>query len=215
MKLIFTAFFILIPFSQLISQNDSFILNMIDNSQSIYNFEQVRRVELLNAPIPVEDLIITTDTETIDIGDSLQIEYSIFPDSATNQEVVWKSSDENIAKVSDSGMIYGISEGNVTITGQIIGEEIEANITLNVQPVTSVESWLSHITIYPNPTDEKLFIDVKNKLPFQVILSDLNGNVLYSDYDKKVIDLNSYSSGLYNITLVIDGQYLNYKIIKN
>ena len=64
-------------------------------------------------------------------------EYSVLPESEASQELIWTSSDENIATVSETGLIKGISVGKAIITATTIdGSNISASLTVNVTPIT-------------------------------------------------------------------------------
>lgn len=43
----------------------------------------------------------------------------------------------------------------------------------------------------------------------------MSGNILLSQFDQNQIDVSQFASGNYFLTLVINNQYYNYKIIKN
>lgn len=49
-------------------------------------------------------------------GNSVQLNATITPKDATDQSVVWTSSDENVATVSDTGIVTAMGYGKVTIT---------------------------------------------------------------------------------------------------
>lgn len=49
-------------------------------------------------------------------GDSIQLNASITPKDATDQSVVWTSSDDKVATVSDTGMVTAVGYGKATIT---------------------------------------------------------------------------------------------------
>lgn len=54
----------------------------------------------------------------IEIGDVKQLEYEILPEKTVNKKVRWKSSDENILTVSDTGLVTAVNNGNATVTIQ-------------------------------------------------------------------------------------------------
>lgn len=53
------------------------------------------------------------------VGEQRPISYRLIPPYASNQNIIWSSSDESIVSVSESGEIRGNSEGRVTITATI------------------------------------------------------------------------------------------------
>ena len=66
--------------------------------------------------IPVEKLDIKTKIKSVKVGKKLKLDYELLPKEASNQNVLWISSDESIATVSQDGLVTGLSEGEVTIT---------------------------------------------------------------------------------------------------
>lgn len=66
--------------------------------------------------IPVTQVSLDKSTLSIEKGSSLSLVATILPIDATNKEVTWKSSDTNIATVSNTGIITAVKEGTVTIT---------------------------------------------------------------------------------------------------
>ena len=59
--------------------------------------------------------ILPTST-TIQIGQTLQLIASVSPLTATNKSVFWKSNNTSIATVSSSGLVKGLTAGQVVIT---------------------------------------------------------------------------------------------------
>lgn len=53
---------------------------------------------------------------TIDVGESETLIPTIEPTNASNKIVSWKSANKNIATVDSKGKVYGVNEGNTTIT---------------------------------------------------------------------------------------------------
>lgn len=64
----------------------------------------------------VESIHLSESEITVDAGSSYQLTAVIKPDYATNKNVTWSSSDNDIAKVSDSGLVSGVAVGEATIT---------------------------------------------------------------------------------------------------
>ena len=60
---------------------------------------------------------ITLDYSTISLkeGESMMLAASVVPSDATNNTVLWKSSDTSVATV-DNGLVTAVSSGNATIT---------------------------------------------------------------------------------------------------
>ncbi|HHV10711.1 MAG TPA: hypothetical protein GXX75_10595 [Clostridiales bacterium] len=90
---------------------------------------------------------IKLDHETyyLGVGKSFQLTATVTTETATNQNVLWTSSNEAVATVTQKGKVTGIKNGYTTITAMALdGSEVEA--TCEVRVVNAVES----ITISSN-----------------------------------------------------------------
>lgn len=66
------------------------------------------------------------------VGNKIQIDYQITPEELEDKTVCWKSNDETIATVSEDGIVTGIKEGTVTITGTLESEDKTVELKVNV-----------------------------------------------------------------------------------
>lgn len=80
-----------------------------DNS-GVFGTIQVEVIQLANS------VSFENDEYVMDINDTLVLVPIFSPINTSKEIVVWESSDENIAKVKNSGIIYAISSGTATIT---------------------------------------------------------------------------------------------------
>ena len=69
-------------------------------------------------PMAVEVSGITLNSEviTLDEGQTYQLSASVEPSNATDKTLTWSSSDENVAMVSENGLVTAIHEGTAVIT---------------------------------------------------------------------------------------------------
>ena len=82
--------------------------------------------------ILVKEINISGNNEVI-AGGKLVLEATILPDNATNKNVKWSSSDENIATVNSEGIVTGVSEGEVTIKVESTdGSNVSNSINIKV-----------------------------------------------------------------------------------
>ena len=66
-------------------------------------------------------------------GETLALKALFTPLDAENKEVVWESSDENIASVDSSGKVTALSAGSCTITVRSMAEKaVSAELSLKV-----------------------------------------------------------------------------------
>ena len=85
------------------------IANAKDGS-GVFGTIQVQVIKL------VESIAFDINEIEMELGDSLVLVPNITPVDASNEIVVWTSSDETVAKVKESGIVYALSSGETTIT---------------------------------------------------------------------------------------------------
>ena len=64
----------------------------------------------------VAEIRLDRTTATIAPGETLQLNATVLPAEASGAILSWTSSDENIATVSENGLVTAVSEGTATIT---------------------------------------------------------------------------------------------------
>lgn len=70
-------------------------------------------------------------------GDTLQLKGTVKKVDPETYTVIWKSSDEKVATVSDTGLVKAVGEGNCTITGKPInGEKGSFKVTVRKAPTS-------------------------------------------------------------------------------
>lgn len=65
--------------------------------------------------INVTSIQINENIESLEIGKSKKLTTTIMPSNATNKNIIWRSSDENIATISEEGVITAKKKGLVDI----------------------------------------------------------------------------------------------------
>jgi uncharacterized protein YjdB len=98
------------------------------------NFTDTCHVTVI--PVPVAGISLDEDSLTLFINKSVQLTPSIYPGNATNQKINWESSDEEIAGVTDNGVVTGRVAG----TADIIVTTDDGNFT-----------YTCHVTVIPVP----------------------------------------------------------------
>ncbi|MSU00254.1 Ig-like domain-containing protein [Tissierella pigra] len=91
--------------------DDKFIF--VDNNNVIIN---IMFEEREFADINVSKVELETKSLTLKVGEKEALGFRIYPWNATNKNVIWKSSNENIALVDKEGIVTGVSAGESIIT---------------------------------------------------------------------------------------------------
>lgn len=72
-------------------------------------------VTVIDKVVKVTDIVFSNTETSLYVDDRLQLEWQLMPANHTYSFLIWKSSNEDVATVSQSGLVTGISEGEVTI----------------------------------------------------------------------------------------------------
>lgn len=83
---------------------------------------------------------LTLDKENIDLpkGESIRIEKTVEPADALERYVSWRSSDEKVATVDNTGLVTGIAEGQAIIFAST-RNGLTATVTVNVKSSSGLE----------------------------------------------------------------------------
>ena len=82
---------------------------------------------------------------TLVVGESVQLSSVIYPANASDVRVTWKSGDENVLTVSETGLMAAVNSGTTTVTLQSVANPeikttvvvlvIDGTIDVNNEPV--------------------------------------------------------------------------------
>ena len=83
---------------------------------SIYQEAPVWQDFIIIEQAPAEGLWLDKNSAYMLPGNTMQLNATIWPNNASNLNVIWSSSDESVATVSNTGIITGVNLGIATIT---------------------------------------------------------------------------------------------------
>ena len=105
----------------------------------------------------------------LDVGETAELEVDFHPEDATDQTITWSSDDEDVATVSDEGVVTAVGEGTAYITAKASnGEKDKCKVTVDLPEVESVtlsetelEIEVGHtepltVTILPEAADQEV-----------------------------------------------------------
>ena len=97
---------------------------------------------IIKESTPVSGVSISTSESNINVGNTLQLEATVSPSNATNQNVTWSSSNPEIATVDETtGLVTGVAVGTATITATSVDGGKTATATVNVVETLSGYYW--------------------------------------------------------------------------
>ena len=118
---------------------------------------------------------------------------------------VWTSNDNGIATVDGNGNVTFVSEGTATITYTRTNNSCNAKVSKSIAIGKCLELITldnQNINIFPNPTQDKLHLQLNSNSFVRYELISPVGNILLSNLliDKNTtIDVSEYAAGLYLI----------------
>ena len=78
--------------------------------------------------VPAISVTLNKTNASMEVGNSLKLTATITPGNATYKNIIWVSSDEDVAEVSN-GTVTGVAAGTATITGKFTADGITATAT--------------------------------------------------------------------------------------
>ena len=117
-------------------------------------------------PTKVASIALSSESLEIRKNHQAQLSATVAPANATDMHIVWSSTNENVAKVSEDGIVSAIAPGNAVIkaTSQD-GSQVEGICQVKVLPVLKGDS---------NDDDDVNIVDVVNTINY--ILNKVTGN---------------------------------------
>lgn len=83
-----------------------------------FNNEKVRIKAVVDTTVKVEGVNISSSSESLYVGDSVNLSAEVYPSNATDRGITWYSDNTSVAKVSDYGRVEAVSSGQATITAK-------------------------------------------------------------------------------------------------
>ena len=125
--------------------------------------------------VPVESVSLDKNSITLEGSGEYTLTATVLPANATNKELIWSSSEESVATVSQSGVVSAVGVGTTTITATSKADSTKkATCTVTVNPVSVTSVTLS-------PSELSLFVNDSSTLTATVAPSNAtNKNVSWS-----------------------------------
>ena len=102
--------------------------------------------------IAVQSVSVSPQTLTLDEGETATISYTLSPENATHQPVVFLSANEAVATVTESGFVTAVAAGSTKITvTSVDGPSASVSVTVKEQVKTVA---VTGVTV--DPTEVKL-----------------------------------------------------------
>ncbi|GEM_PF-845848 len=163
---------------------------------------------------PVTSISLNKTSVAMDALDTYQLVASPYPNNAFNKEVSWKSSNENVATVDQTGLVTAIAKGSATITvtamdGSNISKTCSITVRNNANIITVVDE-LESPHPYANSCSDKWVYTLKDA---EKLLVTFSSDTMMEDgfdflyiYDKDKNQIGKYTGNeLAGKTITVPG----------
>lgn len=123
---------------EIINVENGIITTLNEGESTIYviNDNGVKSNEILvHSIVKIKELTLSKETLKINVGKSETLLATITPENATNKNLIWKSSNDDIASVDENGTVTGNNVGECIVSVSSNDESIIAECKINVNPI--------------------------------------------------------------------------------
>jgi N-acetylneuraminic acid mutarotase len=179
--------------------------------------DEVWRFNLDSLREACEGVTIQEPSDTLIMGGSIQLQAVVQPEDFGNKAIVWSSENEEIASVSEEGVVTGLAEGTATITAKLKYGGCSDSYILESVPTAVKEMKEKYLSLYPNPTYNRITIETLISDIYNIDITSMNGQLIVSKTMKGTshqLELSSFDSGVYLITIRSKDFVTTRKIVK-
>ena len=97
----------------------------------------------LTNDVDVTGVSVSPTTSTLLVGETVQLNETVSPSNATNQNVSWSSSNSSVATVNSNGLVTAIAQGNTNITVTTEDGSFTATVVITVNNTISTSDNLA------------------------------------------------------------------------
>ncbi|WP_286945074.1 Ig-like domain-containing protein [Acetobacterium sp. UBA5834] len=160
--------------------------------------------------IPVEAIQVTPVEADVIMGNTLKLNTVIFPANATNQTIIWESSNNNVATVTN-GVVTPVANGEATITARTQDGNKTDTCKITVKTNIAAVTMINTINANNNGIAETIAYDSSYNLPVVVIVQGYGSEVFPCSvtWTPNTVDNKKVGETLYTGTLVMPAGYVN------
>lgn len=146
-----------------------------DENGGLHMFDYVRTSHTLEVlPVDAESAELNATELTLTEGNTTSLSVIFTPSNTTYQGLVWSSDNEEVAKVSASGFVTAVADGEATITAY--QEENDITLTCKITVVDRVTNYNIGDYYYSDGTISSEIIEGKTIVGVVCSLNDLTGH---------------------------------------
>lgn len=142
--------------------------------------------------IDVSSAYINPSTKSLDIDETASLSLSVSPSNATVTSKTWKSKDSNVASVSSSGIITGVSEGKTEVYCIVNGSITSSSCEVRISKPNFTFKSSSPID---NATDQTVFTQPSLTFCRQIFKSSSFSDISLKDNEGRTVTGTASISG--------------------
>ena len=182
-----------------------------DGRYSDFIYLVVSRVAVTNITLDIDDFSINQNEEK-------QLTATISPENASDKTVIWESLDPSIASVDENGLVTGVKGGktSIVVTSNDGSFSARAEVTVIPDEITGLDDLNDlEFNSYPNPVNERLYIDGIDS-QIEISIYSLDGQLVkyQKGNGRSGFDVLGLQPGLYLFSVQQDDDLLVGKFIK-
>ena len=161
-------------------------VNIVEEEDTAEDTSTIVPVRKISFNLAEADRTIGNE-EALKPGDTYQLQAEILPVNATNKTLTWSSSDENVAVVSDSGLITATGKGMAQITAKAENGVYDKVAVIVTSDVDEVKINGSATTLYCNG-NSSVFAETSRNFPntYDILMTDTGLDCIYRSSDENV-----------------------------
>ena len=102
------------------------------------SYAYITVIESDESEVEVVSITLNLTSNVIRVGENFQLTANVAPDNATDKTILWESSDNNVATVTDDGFVTGIAVGSAEIKATC--GDVSATCYVTVMEEAGIES---------------------------------------------------------------------------
>jgi hypothetical protein len=182
-------------------------------------FDEFRVVKFEEPEIVVSSISLDKESITLLVNSSETVTATVLPANASNKNVIWKSSNTNIATVDTNGRVTGHSVGLTVITATTEDGNLIAHCAVNVMTSVGISDYIvnhADLRLYPNPASDVLTIEADQAIK-EVMFYNISGQLVRtlpaSNTNRYIINTESFATGIYILNIHLENGIQTRKVI--